>query len=71
MPNPGPGGSVYFSSDFRTESRIEPIGHDTTINYCELNSIKMVYQDCLNELNKFKQYYASTRFINFIPIHNL
>ena len=44
MPNPGPGGSGYFSKDFQIKSKIDQINHDTTINYCELNGIRMVLE---------------------------
>ena len=64
LPNPGPGGSGYYSTDFNVESRIEPINHDTTINFCELNGIKMVVSDCLNDLNRFKQKYEYEKYIN-------
>ena len=64
MPNPGPVGSCYYSDDFVINSKVDPIDHDTTINYCELNGIKMIYNDVLNEMNKFNQRYSDTRFIN-------
>ena len=64
MPNPGSGGSAYYSTDFKIESRIEAINHDTTINYCELNSIFMIYQDCLKDLMRCNQRYEKSKFIN-------
>ena len=64
MPNPGPGGSAYYSPDFNIESRIEAINHDTTINYCELNSIYMIYNDCLQDLDRFNQRYEKIKYIN-------
>ena len=42
LPNPWAGGSGYFSTDFETTARIEPINHDTMIGCCELNGIRMV-----------------------------
>ena len=47
MPNPGPGGAAYYSPDFVIPSKIFLIDHDTTINYCELYSIKMVLDSIL------------------------
>ena len=41
MPNPGPGGSGYYSHDFTINSRIEPIDHDTTINYCTRTHVQV------------------------------
>ena len=64
MPNPGPGGSAYYSNDFIIQSKIEPIDHDTTINYCEMNGIKMIYVDCLMDLNRFNQRYEQVKYIN-------
>ena len=64
MPNPGPGGSGYYSNDFKIKSRINPINHDTTINYCELDGIRMVINDCLKDLNRFNQRYESKKYIN-------
>ena len=64
MPNPGPGGSAYYSPDFNLDSRIEAINHDTTINYCELNSIRMIYYDCLKDLDRFNQKYETIKYIN-------
>ena len=64
MPNPGPGGAAYFLPDFNIESRIEAIDHDTTINYCELYSIKMIYQHCIQDLNRFRQKYEFPKYIN-------
>ena len=64
MPNPGPGGSAYYSPDFNIKSKIEAVNHDTNINYCELNSIYMVYQDCVNDLNRFGQRYETCKYIN-------
>ena len=61
MPNPGPGGSGYFSNDFKIKSKIDTINHDTTINYCELNGIRMVLEDCLQDMGRFKQ---MKKFIN-------
>ena len=64
MPNLGPGGSGYYSIDFDTKARINPINHDTTINYCELDGIRLVIQDCLNKLNRFAQRYQSKKYVN-------
>ena len=64
VPNPGPGGSAYYSPDFVSESRIEAINHDTTINFCELNSIHMIYNDVLKEMRKFNQRYDRKKYIN-------
>ena len=41
LPNPGPGGAGYFSSNFVIKSKIHVIDHDTTINYAELIGIKI------------------------------
>ena len=64
MPNPGPGGSGYFSNDFKIKSKIDPINHDTTINYCELNGIRMVLEDCLQDISRFGQKYQIKKYIN-------
>ena len=64
MPNPGPGGSGYYSNDFDIKAKINPINHDTTINYCELDGIRLVIKDCLDNLNKFKQRYQFQKHIN-------
>ena len=63
-PNPGPGGSAYYSKDFDITSKINPINHDTTINYCELDGIKLVIDDCLQNLRKFNQKYNDKKYIN-------
>ena len=47
MPNPGPGGSAFYSKNFVIKSKIESINHDTTINYAELNSIKLILHHTL------------------------
>ena len=59
-PNPGPGGAAFFSPDFNLNEHWECINHDTTINFCELFAIRMVYddylqyvRDCVNYRNKF------------------
>ena len=54
VPNPGPGGSAYYSDDFDTKAKMCPINHDTTINYCELNGIYMIYKDCIAKLQNSK-----------------
>ena len=64
MPNPGPGGSAYYSKDFNTVSKINPINHDTTINYCELDGIRLVISDCINDLKRFNQKYDEKKYIN-------
>ena len=60
IPNPGPGASAYYSPNFEIENKTEGINHDTTINYAELNSIKMVLEDILNSIinkeNKNEEY---------------
>ena len=33
LPNPGPGGSGYFSDNFKISSKMFVIDHDTTINW--------------------------------------
>ena len=38
IPNPGPGGSGYYSPDFGCEARIYSCNHDTTINYSLVNN---------------------------------
>ena len=56
-PNPGPGGASYYSPNFAISSKIYVVDHDTTINYCELYSIRMViasvlrYIEYCNEMN--------------------
>ena len=52
VPNIGPGGSAYFSPNFVSRAKMQPIDHDTTINYCELIAIKMVIQS----INRWFEY---------------
>ena len=51
LPNPGPGGAGFYSSNFVITSKMHVLDHDTTINYCELYGIKMVVSSFLRYLN--------------------
>ena len=50
MPNPGPGGSGYYSDNFIKESNMDIINHDTTIDYSELNGIYLTYRDTVDKI---------------------
>ena len=58
-PNPGPGGSAYYARNFSLKEKYCPLNHDTTINFAELNSIKMIFNDMIDyviersEVNKW------------------
>ena len=40
------------------------------IGCCELNGIRMVYQDCVTMMKKYNQKYETTRFINICTDSN-
>ena len=42
VPNPGPGGTGFYSPNFVIKSKIFVVDHDTTINYCELMGVDLV-----------------------------
>ena len=42
IPNPGPGGTGFYSPNFIIKSKIFIIDHDTTINYCELMGVDLI-----------------------------
>ena len=52
-PNPGPGAGAYYSPNFIIRSKLEPIMHDTTINYAELKAFDLVFKS-INQLYKDK-----------------
>ena len=45
--NPGAGGCAYWSPNFPISTKMHPIMHDTTINYCELYSFKLIFETIL------------------------
>ena len=49
-PNPGPGGSAYYAENFIKTQRLEAINCDTTINFAEFNSIKMILIDIIDHV---------------------
>ena len=59
--NPGVGGGAYFSNNFLIQEKLDPILHDTTINYAELSAIKTVFESILTV-------YKNTKFV---PIKNI
>ena len=53
-PNPGPGGSALYSPNYYISSKLEPIFHDTTINYAELNSFRLLFESIEKVYNNSK-----------------
>ena len=52
--NPGPGAGAFYSPNFGIRAKMIPIMHDTTINYAELLSFKLVLSSVLNIYSNFK-----------------
>ena len=75
IPNPGPGGSAYYSPNFYEDSRIDIIDHDTTINYCELYAIDMILNDYLEQniidLKRNIKIFTDSNFVmNILDMNN-
>ena len=66
IPNPGPGASAFYSNNFIVGSKVEPINHDTTINYAELNCIKMIFETYWNFIKYNFKKYNNYKFCNKI-----
>ena len=52
--NPGPGGGAFYSNNFMIPSKIIPINHDTTINYCELVVFYHIFDTIIYFFSKTK-----------------